>query len=209
MSRRAHAGLAALLTGVAVLLLLLAVDVRGVRSSFRSSDLAYRDQPRRSDLWLAHAILPFAPARRLLGVDDDILYRRGVRLLRLSNATPEQYLDPALDGLRGRAQIALTSVAVSDDDPRRRAAAENYLGVIAFGSAIRDQTTRETFLVNATAAFQSAIRHDPAAADPKYNLELALIWLEAVDFDNSTSSGGRRRGGFGTGAGAGSPGSGY
>jgi hypothetical protein len=209
VSRKTRAGVAVALAGVAVLLLLLAADFRSVESSLRSSDLAYREQPRRPDLWRPGQILPFAPARRLAGVADDVVFRRGVRLLRLSNATPEQYLDPALDGERGRAQIALTRVAVADEDVRRRAAAENYLGVIAFGSAIRDQTTRETFLVNATAAFQSAIRHDPSNSDAKYNLELALIWLQAVDFDNSTSSGGRRRGGFGTGAGAGSTGSGY
>lgn len=209
MRRRLLAASALLLTGVAVVLLLLAVDVRRVDASFRASDLAYREQPGKNELWRPRRILPFDAAGRMLGVGDDVAFRRGVRLFRVSAGNPNLYLDSRFDPGRGRAQITLTRVAFSDEDGARRSRAENFLGVIAFGSALRDQSSRETFLVNATAAFQAAIRDDPENGEAKYNLELALIWLEAVDFDNSTSSGGRRRGGFGTTAGAGSSGTGY
>lgn len=209
MSRTLRSGLSAALAGAAVLLLLLALDVRRAGSSVRASDLAFVEQPGERSLWRPAQLLPFGVARKLLGVDDDLDFRRAVRLFRTSHAGAIQYLDPRSDAERGRAQIALTRVAVRDSDARRRSAAENLLGVISFASAIRDQSTRETFLENSVAAFQSAI-NDHADNEPaKYNLELALAWLQATNFEGTTTSGGRRRGEFGGGAGAGSAGSGY
>lgn len=209
MSRTLRAGLALGLVGAGVLLLLFALDVRRLGSSFRASDLAFADQPREQALWRPEQVLPFAVARKLLGVGDDLAYRRSVQLFRASRASASDYLDPQLEAGRGRAQIALTHVAVTDPDPTRRSSAENLLGVIAFASAIRDQSARATFLENSAAAFQSAIKDDPENDFAKYNLELALAWLQATDFEGSATSGGRQRGEFGGGAGAGSAGSGY
>lgn len=209
MSGRIRATVAIALAGLGVLVLLLALDVRRVDANMRSSDLAFAGQPAQPTLWRPATVLPFGAARRLLGVGDDLEYRRAVRLFRLSNASSNSYLDPALDAQRGRAQIALTRVAVADPDPGRRSSAENLLGVIAFASAVRDQSTRATFLDNSVAAFQSAIKDDPGNDRAKYNLELALAWLQATDLNGSTTSGGRRRGQFGGGAGTGNAGSGY
>lgn len=208
--RRAALGVLALaLTGVAVVLVLLALDVRAWQSSFRSSDLAFRAEPQYRRLWRPDQIVPFGTARRLLGIGDDIAYRRGAQLFRLSHARETSYFDPRVDAIRGEAQAALTNVTGSDPEATRRSAADNLLGVLAFANAARDESTRTTFLQNGAAAFQTAIKFDPFNDDSKYNLELALVRLQAEDFNGTVSPGGRKRGGFGGGAGAGGNGTGY
>jgi hypothetical protein len=209
MTRAVRLGLAVLMLGLAAVLLLVALDLRRIDSSFRSSDLAFQGRPRQADLWEPAQTLPFGVARRLLAIEDDLSFRRGVQMFRTAQATRETTLDYRYDPIRGRAQIALTGSATNDPDPRRRSIAENLLGIIAFSNAVRDQSTRETWLGNSAATFQSAIARDAENDDAKYNLELALVWLRAVDFDGTTISGGRRRGTFGGGAGAGSSGGGY
>lgn len=209
MSGKLRGALALLLAAAGVLALLLALDVRRVHANLVSSDVAFASRPAERSLWRPREVLPFGVARRLLGAGDDVEYRRAVRLYLLSNASSNSYLDPTLDAARGSAQVALTDIAVADPEVSRRSSAENLLGVIAFASAIRDQSTRGTFLENAVAAFQTAIKDEPGNDRAKYNLELALAWLQATDLNGSTTSGGRRRGQFGGGSGTGNAGSGY
>jgi hypothetical protein len=70
-------GLACLLAAVPVAL--LAADVRGVPAAMRTGDVQLRVRPARQDPWPDRGRLPGRLADRLLGVDDDIEFRRALR----------------------------------------------------------------------------------------------------------------------------------
>jgi hypothetical protein len=199
--------LAALLAGAAVVLLLLALDVRRVEATFRTDDLAFRGSASQS-LWRPAQALPFGVTARVLGTGDDVAFRRGVQDFRLAHPREAGVFEPELESLRGRAQVALTRVARSALDGPRRAAAVNLLGVLAFTDSAADSSTRGSYLADGVAAFQAAAALDPLNDDVKYNLELALSRLRD-DPGTGTSAGGRRRGSVGGGAGGGEVGSGY
>jgi hypothetical protein len=196
----------ALLAG-GVLALLLAHDVRARRASFRVDDVRFRSTPAAVD-WSATQVFPFGAANAALGVGDDLAYRRALRILRL--ATPHQLIfarPPAL-AWRAEAQLMLARLAQNDPEPARRAAAENFLGGLAFAGAADDPDSEASLLESAVASFRSALADDASNEDAKYNLELALSRLREVrsstiprsNIGNASS---------GRGAGVGRAGSGY
>ena len=165
------AALACLVVGVGFLL--LALDVARAGASFRDDDVRYRGAPD-STLWQPSEAVP-GIARRLLAVDDDILFRRGVRGVRLSHPeTPG--LDPAYIASRNEATAWLTDVVQGDDDPAplesREPARHPQL-------LRRDQRLREPRQAARDAAgrFRQAIALDPGNAEAKFNLETALAEL--------------------------------
>jgi hypothetical protein len=202
-------GAAASLT-IAVGLALLALDVSRWPDALTAGDARFRSEPEETDLWLPDELAPRRLARDVLALDDDLAYRRAVRVLRLGRLEGPAVTDPRLSLLRADAQARLLEIVQSDGDPKRRSAAANLLGVSALVSLVAEERDRALLLGAALTSFRRAIALDPANEDAKYNLELSL--QRGRQLQLSEAAGGRNPapGGRGSrGAGTGDPGSGY
>lgn len=194
---------------VGVGLLLLAADVARLRSALREDDVRYRAVPT-FELWRPNEALPGGVARSVLGVRDDILFRRALRAVRLSHPEMPGFSDPTFVIHRNDASAWLTDVVQRDGDPLRRSAAANLLGVLSFADAIADYTNRGKLLASAIERFRQAIALDPANDGAKFNLELALSRSRGLELTEAGGGTAPSPGGKGSkGAGAGDPGSGY
>jgi hypothetical protein len=118
-------------------------------------------------------------AERMLGLRDDVAFRRALALYRaaLPNAGEQQQFqyDRALPEKRIAAQRALTDVSRSDRDRHVQSRALNMLGILLRGSPTpSDPIEQRTQILAVIGLFRSAIRLDAGDADAKLNLELIL-----------------------------------
>jgi len=178
--------------GAAVLLLLLAVDVRRYERALADDDAVFRVDPARLDLWEPPQIVPFGLARGLLGVGEQVAYRRAVRLFALARPRVNIFeATPTMQAYRSHAAVALWRRAQSDSAAWRRSRALNMLGIldlIAVGSD--EPLQRMRALVRATASFRRALAADERDADEaKFNLEVALRLIDRVRLNNPTLKG--------------------
>ena len=203
--RVARAAAAAACLAAAAFLVVVAIDAHAWGTRIPADDLRFRHEAVGSNLWARSDVAPFGVTRTLLGIDDDLLYRRALRAFRVGRPR-EPLFRQGLTTQRIRAQIALEKyVAVSDDD-RRKAQAANLIGVLGFAAATQDAGQRVTFLNDAIASFKRAIALDPGDDDAYYNLEFALDQLKEAGEQQAGS--GKRVGGSG-GAGDRDTGHGY
>lgn len=194
---------------VAVGLLLLALDVARVRAAFAADDVRYRSLPER-ELWDPQELVPGGVARGLLDVDDDVLFRRALRGVRLSHPEMPGFSDPEFVVNRNEATAWLTDIVQGKGDASRKSAAANLLGVLSFADAIADYENRVRLLDSAAGRFRQAIAFDSGNEEAKYNLELALSRSEGLELTEAGGGTAPSPGGKGArGAGAGDPGSGY
>jgi hypothetical protein len=172
-----RAGAAAVCVGAAVVLVLLALDARAWSSRFPADDLRYRRDPSAPKLWQPGELSPFGLDRSVLGIRDDIAYRRALREFRLGRPL-EPVFTTAATTHRVQAQIALTDVVATPGDASRESQAANLIGVLGFAMATQDVGQRSTFLNNAVTAFRQSIALDPTNDDALFNLEYALDQLK-------------------------------
>lgn len=199
-------GAVALAAGV--ILLLLAVDVGRWNTALARGDVRFKFAPTRMDLWQPDETLPFHPARRLLGVDDDLAYRDALRRFYLARPHANKWSQTNIDALRSQATVWLAEYIREGKDPRRRSQAANLLGVMGLGLAATDDPgQRLRFLLFASRSFRGALTMDQTNEDAKFNLELALRLLRQSP--TSTGGGAARGPGRGGGAALSKPGSGY
>ncbi len=209
MRRYAPAAAIAACFVVGVVLVLVGVDVASWRSTMRSDDVTYRAAPQ-GDLWSPWTFLPTSLTRTLLGVGDDIAYRRALQSFRLAHVESPVISDPTLIIYRNDATVRLTDLVDHGSDPRRRSEAANLLGAIAYADALGDYTNRAKLIVSASQRFGQAITFDPTNDDAKYNLELTLALGKATGLSESGGGANPAPGGKGSkGAGAGDAGSGF
>lgn len=172
MIRLAAAGLATLL---AVGLAVLAVDVLRVPGAIAADDAGYYGAPRRQVEPWAGAGLP--PTRALLGIEDDLGFRKAVWAIRRAPRPAEiQGPDqPVLEARAGQALIQVSEESRREHDPKRRAVLLNFNGVQFLGR-YQGATSfdQHRFLREAIGNFRTAVRLDPSFADARANLELAL-----------------------------------
>jgi hypothetical protein len=194
---------------VGVVLLLLALDVSRTRSAFAADDVRYRSAPG-SKLWAPTELVPGGVARRLLAVDDDLLFRRAIRGVLLSHPETPGFSDPAYVVNRSEATAWLTDIVQQGDDDSRRSAAANLLGVLTFADAVTDYENRGRLLESSAGRFRQAIAFDPENEEAKFNLQLALNRSQGLQLTEAGGGTSPSPGGQGSrGAGAGDPGSGY
>ena len=203
--------LAALAAVVATLLLLLAVDVNRWHAQTAADDATFRAFPLAQHVWEQSTILPTATARTVLGADDDMAYRDGVRAFFLARPRARGALQvPELEAQRGQAQIELTQKFRSERDRRRKSHVGTLLGALALAvSPNQDVEQRVTTLEAAVAYLQEAVRLDPANEDAKFNLESALRRLMSDPPSFESQRGGRRPRDDESVAGLRDPGGGY
>ncbi len=207
MSRGAilRVGGAAACLAVAVALVLLAVDAHAWQTRMTADDLRFRANPLDRTLWKPEQLAPFGLTRRMLGLGDDLAYRRAVQDFR-SGRPSELTFSPATTARRAQAQIALTQVGHDDSNTARVTDVDNLLGVLGFALATQDTSQSKTFLNNSVTAFQAAIDADPQNEDALWNLEYALGQLRG---SSPQEAGGRDRLGQRGQAGLKDPGRGY
>jgi hypothetical protein len=189
----------------AVLVALLAADVRSWPEALSSGDAVYAASPS-SATWKPPTHLGNL-SRSVLGVTADVEYRRALRLFRLS-AGQQLRIDNALDvsTARGQAQDALGRVA-RDSNAKRASQARTLLGVLAFTAVGEGGGPAQ--LSQAVLDFDDAIRIDPSNESAKYDLELLLRLSAAHGVRASAGPGPPIDARGRNGAGAGFAGSGY
>jgi hypothetical protein len=190
---------------VAALLVLVAVDAHAWSSRLAADDLRYRRDASSFALWRPAQVSPGDLTQHLLGIGDDLAYRRALRNFRIGRVA-EPVASPTVTSHRIAAQIELTHVAATNGDPRIRSQVDNLLGVLGFGLGSQDFGQRQAFFNNAISAFQSAVVLDPSNDDAFYNLEYALDQLESR---GETPAQGSSQLGHRGGAGLKPPGHGY
>jgi hypothetical protein len=175
--RRHRAGIVALvLAGVAVVLLLLAVDARAWRTTVARDDLRFRALPSHGRLWRPATVLPGDPAGALIGTGDAIAYRRALQLFWFSKIGSDPQAEQDLPTIRVDAQQTLQHLIASGRRGAERSTAANLLGVLIVTTPApgADRTGLEQLLRRAAGYFQTAIALDPGDVDAKENLELVL-----------------------------------
>jgi hypothetical protein len=158
---------------LAAMLVALAIDVRRSAGQLRQDDLAFERSG--SGDWGEVGGMPLGLGRRLIGVGDDLAFRRAVARF---DATRPSVANPA--GSLGvakasrRAERALAPIAKGDRDRLRRAEAANLLGALAFEAGRTNPEAAVTLRARSVDQFQAAIRTDPNGTPAKFNLELTL-----------------------------------
>jgi len=162
----------------AALLLLFALEARDWGKRMATDDLRFDASPLPTKLWQPVEVTPFGLTRGVLGIGDDVQYRRAVRLFRLGRPL-ENLTARSIESLRAQAQVALADVEQGGSDRARRSQAANLLGVLDLSLAVRDSTLATTFLADAIGSFREAMVLDESNADARFNLEYALYELKS------------------------------
>ena len=192
-------------------LAVLAVDVLRAPGRIAEDDAGFYGAPLRQEaLYEAVDFLPGSPAERVLGIRDDIAFRKTIWLFRriqpgkVDIAGPNQ---PLLEALRGKAVLEVADLARREHDPRRKAQLLNLTGVFTFARySTFSSFDRGRLLREALGSFRNAVRLDPANADARANLELVLRAAQGLGLSGEDPDSG---GAQGQGSGIGSSGSGY
>lgn len=194
--------LAGICAAVALVALLIARDAWHWDKAMRDAGARAQVAPLGPRAWSAATTVPFDPARRLLGIEDDLEFRRlyATAWLAASRPAPSKGTSP-----RPPAEAALGRVSRTDTNPQRSSAAANLLGVLFFTDPDDPEASPAE---RAVAAFQDAALLDPTNAVAKTNLELILRQLTSSELKGRSSPGGGDTGGKG-GAGLAPGGKGY
>src|SRR5262249_31646190 len=129
MTQARALALAAVALVAAVFLAPLGVDVLHREGSLASGDVRYDLNPGEKGLWHASEILPFGVTRSVLGVGDDLRYRKAARLF--LRAQPRDSLSVGLAPARAQAQGALEDAIAAENDAWRKSQLINMLGVVS------------------------------------------------------------------------------
>ena len=111
----------AVLLALAALAALVARDAAAIQRGFEGGDLAFKAQPAAERLWRIDTRLPYA--KRALGVEDDLLYRRALRAFAVDARRGENPYDFDRPAFRAEAQATLGEAEESDLEAPLRAKA--------------------------------------------------------------------------------------
>jgi hypothetical protein len=192
MTRRLAAGAACI--ALSTLAVLLAHDVWASRKALRDGDLRAAAAPVSASAWSAGTVLPGGVGRAVLGIGDDLAYRR--LLLRASEALDVRSASER-SAQTAPVEVALTRLEGSHDRARAAEAAD-ILGVLLYLGG--DEPATRAAAAKAVVQFRQAVRLDPEDADAKLNLELMLRETAARrSSGNAQESGGDEPGRSGVG----------
>lgn len=209
MSTRLRVAAAVLCLLAGTFTLLLATDVLRWHASMRSGDTRFEAGSSSASLWSVPHAFTLGVGKSVAGVNDDLSYRTALREFARGLPRAERASDTEIISQRGKAQEQLAAIASGTQGPPLRAAALNLIGVLGFANAAIDPSQAPTYLTDSIARFREAIALDPDNADAKHNLELALARMGPAKRASGQSKPRTTRGGTGSGAGSGDPGSGY
>ena len=191
-------------------LALLAADVARERDALAAGDVRYRVAPTDPRLWNARTRMPFSAASDVLGIADDLAFRRALRAMADARLDDQVISDPELAVSRNEAQARLEAVVTGDGDHVTRSRAASLLGVLGLARFVSETEGRGPLLSATLASLQLAIGIDPENGEAKYNLESALQRGRGLEVTEGQAGTDPAPGGSGAkGAGASEPGSGY
>ncbi len=203
---RVALGLAVL--AIAVLAALLAADLRSWHQAVTAGDAEFARAPATAR-WQAATVLPSDPALRILGISNQLAFRRAARrfvtVVAAGNGIDNGYSESRA---RGALEENLTNLA-RGGNRQEDSAAENLLGILAFQDSRQLGPNAPAPVERSVADFQAAVELDPANDDAKANLELLLrnLLAKGVRPGSNGASSGPAKGH--KGAGGGLPGRGY
>jgi hypothetical protein len=173
--RRDGVIVAAALLG-ALLLALVGFEALRWQDSLGDDDARFAASPLSEGLWEHDERLPLAPTRRLLGLGDDLAYRRAVSLYTRSRPGEPTALNPEREALRGNARQALSALSQTDSELSRRSQAAMLVALLSLGQGDLFQSAEERLQVlrGGVGNLQIAVALDPDNAEAKRNLELVL-----------------------------------
>jgi hypothetical protein len=191
----------------AVVLALLGLDARRWEHRVAADDARFALAPLSEGLWQGD-VGPRSLSRRLLGLDDDLRFRRAVSLYVRSRPGEPTSLNPERETLRGEAQRELSALSKEDSEPARRSQAAMLVALLALGRGDLFQSAEERLQVlrGGVGNLQIAVALDPANDEAKRNLELVLT-SAGQPTSRATDAGGVTD--LGEQAGVGRAGSGY
>ena len=209
LARHRNALVALVLVGVALVLALLAVDVRAWQTTVARDDLRFRALPAHKGLWRPPTILPGDPASRLIGTGDATAYRHALQYFWFARIGSNPEVRQDTPALRASAQQRIQSMIGSAPNAKQRSDAANLLGVLVVTTPApgSDQDAVTQILTRAAQYFQLAISIDDGNLDAKQNLELVLRLQRPGKGKLGRDA--RSGYGFGRGRGAGQQGSGF
>ena len=209
LGRHRQAIFAVLCGGIAVVLVLLALDAHTWNQTVSRDDLRFRALPAHVGLWRPQTTLPGDPASLLIGTGSTVRYRRALQYFWFSHIGSNPELRQDLPTLRANAQDKLQHLIVSAPDDHERSSAANLLGVLVVTtpSIANDPQAITQTLTRSAEYFQQAIALDPTNTDAKQNLELVLRLTRPGK--GKVGNDARSGYGFGKGQGIGNQGGGY
>ncbi|HEY2072662.1 MAG TPA: hypothetical protein VGG88_03720 [Gaiellaceae bacterium] len=205
---RGRVALALALIAAAVFAALLAADLRSWPAAVARGDARFAQSPAAAG-WTADTLLPFDPARSILGLSDQLELRSAARqfehLQAVGNGIDNGFSESQQ---RGTLEAVLSRLATGPDGVRD-SDAEVMLGILAFADTRQHGAGAPASVDQAVSDFQNAVIDDPANANAKLDLEQLLRYLVAKGsrIGSNNASGGPAKGH--KGAGGGQPGTGY
>ncbi len=176
---------AAALLALAATLVLFARDTWHWERAVHDADARAALAPISPAAWNVNTALPAGVARRLLGLDDDLAFRRAsMQAIRTASHFPTTKTQKQ----RSILETALARIVRSDPDPVRASRAADYLGVLLYtdppspdqaANPYGDSTqggpsSQQTPEQKALAQFVNAVRLDPGDDNAQRNLERML-----------------------------------
>ena len=201
LQRHRAAAAAVVLAAIAIVLGLLAVDVRAWQTTVARDDIRFRALPAHPHLWHPSTILPGDPASLLIGTGDATAYRHALQYFWYSRAGNNPDANGNAPALRASAQDRMQNLIGSAATAKQRSDAANLLGVLVVTAPTPggDRGAVTQILARAAQYFQLAISINPSNFDAKQNLELVL----RVQRPGKGKFGRDARAGYGSGRGRG------
>ena len=194
---------------LALVLALLARDVRAWDESVRAGDERFAVAPGPDDLWEPASTSFGGAGRALLGLGDDLELRHAEQLFRRSRPRAGSLRTTKQLAYATQAQIALSTIQLGDASREVRSRAANQIGALAMADVLANAGDASGRFETALKKFTEAVRLDPGNEAARHNLELALALLRGGDervvpenFDAGSA-------GSASGAGSGGAGSGF
>lgn len=176
---------AAVALAAAALLALAAVDVARLERTIAADDAQFVVRPARPD-WEPAGIFPGSAIAWVMGAQDDLDYRRALRLVVQLRGRAGIESGARLSVLVAGAEGALLEQVSTDPEPRRRAEALNLLGALTVADPTASTVSRGLDAGSLSAAadrFQEAVSLDPANEAARENLELVYRLLRSQGID--------------------------
>lgn len=184
---------------IAVLLALAAVsglvahEARAIERAVEREDLEYVGRPTRFRGWSGQGRVPSADrnwrvgtllpfSERILGIDEDLLYRRALRAYADDARRRDSRYDFLRATFRAEAHRLLAEAERAALPAALRSKAANLQGALTLDESFGNPERRAKLTALSIEHFRRAIRIDPANEEAKYNLELLLRLPELPPF---------------------------
>jgi hypothetical protein len=185
----AIAGIVALVA-LAVLTAALAIDLLRSDRHVEAADVKFTTRVDRSVSWTPDTLLPAAVSKGILGLGDDVRYRKAVQRFWLSEprAPLRQFSDVTR---RAGAERELAELSEGSGKPAHRSLLATMRGGLLLEEARSTPSQREVFVRRAIEQFQLALTLDASNDDAIHNLELSLKLLRQTGQGDAGETEGR------------------